>query len=191
MVRLGQLLMALLLAGPATAAPRIPLPLFGLSVVLPDGWTADIPPAKPIPAADKDHDFQTQVEAVCKTEACDKSREVCTIRVYDEVMQTWDVISNALLFPRQADMDKTTNTVLDWTSVGATVRRPLGKETIETTSWYTIETDPSPGYKAVLHARTVMKGRFLWALCRTCSIDDPHRFDTARGILASIRVDEH
>ena len=177
------------IAGPAHAGERLKLPLLGASLALPDGWTGAVPEARPSPAAGQDHDFRLQVTATCGSVACRSSLDVYTVKTYDGVIPLYDVVAGFMLFPTRAKMDETTRSTLDTTSADASVAKPLGRETLGRHGWYTIETNAAPGYKSVLHARTVMSGRYMWVLCRTCALDE-RRFDAARALIASIEIDE-
>ncbi len=176
------------LIGPVQAGERLKLPLFDVSLVLPEKWTGDTPEPRPIPAK-AEHDFQVQLTATCRSVVCKTSLDTCTVKTYDDIMPLYDIVAGLMLFPTRAKMDNTTTHVLAWTSANATVAKPLGRETLGRHSWYTIETNAAPGHKSVLHARTVMDGRYMWVLCRTCATDE-HRFDTARQLIASIEIDE-
>lgn len=177
------------IAGPVQAGERLKLPLFDASLVLPDEWTGDVPEPRPIPAKTADLEFRVQVTATCRSVACKTSLDVCTVKTFEDVMPLYDVVARFMLFPTRAKMDVTTRNVLDWTSRDASVAKPLGRETLGRHSWYTIETNAAPGYKSVLHARTIMDGRYMWVLCRTCAGDE-HRFDAARELIASIEIDK-
>ena len=177
------------IAGQVQAAERLKLPFLDASLVLPQGWTGDVPEPRPVAAKAEEHDFQVQVTATCRSVACTASLDVCTVKTYDEIIPLYDLVAGFMLFPTRAEMDDTTEHVLAWTSENATVAKPLGRETLGRHSWYTVETNAAPGYKSVLHARTVMSGRYMWVLCRTCATDE-HRFDAVRALIASIVVDK-
>ncbi|WP_131114596.1 hypothetical protein [Lichenihabitans psoromatis] len=189
LIRRGLMSVVLLLtlATSVGAAERIKLPLFGVSLVLPEGWIGKVPPAPDVIKADK-HTFQTQIEASCTSAACAISQDTCEVMTYDDIIDLWDIASNALLFPTKGSMDETTQIILKKTSKGATVAKPLGREVLGQNTWFTLETTAARGFKSVLHARAVVHGRFLWALCRTCATGES-RFQTARALLASIMVD--
>ena len=121
---LTSMLVVLALTSTSLAGERIPLPLFKVSVLLPESWTGRVPPAKPIPIKDDDHTFQTQILASCVAAACSVSQDTCELRTYDQMMGLWDIISNRMLFPTESSMEQTTRIILDLTSKGATVAKP-------------------------------------------------------------------
>ena len=58
--------------------------------------------------------------------------------------------------------------VLRSTSKDAQVLQPLGRTAFGPREWWTIETDARHNYKSGLFAETVIDGRYLGVICKTC-----------------------
>lgn len=169
-----------LLAGRASAEP---LPLSGgLVLDLPEWWRVDGPTEGEI-----GKDGRTRIQLVCESEACKRTQETCTILMRAQpVAGADDATRLASLYAAPMDRYFRIRAVLRSTSKDAQVLEPLGRASLGPRDWWTIETDARHNYKSGLFAETVIDGRYLGVICKTCETGS-ERHQAGRAIMASIR----
>lgn len=169
-----------LLACPASAEP-LPLP-DGLMLDLPQGWRID-----GTAEGETGKDGRTRVQLVCEAEACKRTQETCTILMRPQpVAGADDAARLASLYAAPMDRYFRIRAVLRSTSKDAQVLQPLGRVSLGTRDWWMIETDARHNYKSGLFAETVIDGRYLGVICKTCETGS-ERHQTGRAIMTSIR----
>ncbi|MEH3143801.1 MAG: hypothetical protein PGN34_00210 [Methylobacterium frigidaeris] len=157
----------------------------GFSLDLPAGW--ELEDAEDDPG---DATGRMRVRIVCRTPACRRTQETCTMVLRRAPVPGTDDAAR-LAGLRAAPLSRyfRLRAVLKSTSAGATVRRPLGPERFGPRDWIAVETEAAPGFKSGLFAETVIGGRYLGAICRTCETGEV-RHDSARALLGSVRREE-
>lgn len=174
------LLGSALLASPASAEP-LPLP-DGLTVDLPKGWRVD-----GVVEGETGKDGRTRLQLVCETAACKRTQETCTILMRPQpVAGSDDAARLASLYAAPMDRYFRIRAVLRSTSKDAQVLRPLERIAFGPRDWWTIETDARHNYKSGLFAETVIDGRYLGVICKTCETGS-ERHQAGRAIMTSIR----
>jgi len=167
-------------AAPARAEP-LPLP-DGLVLDVPEGWRVDGPPE-----GTTAKDGRTRVQLVCETEACKRTQETCTVMTrVQPVSGADDEARLTSLYAAPADRYFRIRAVLRNTSKDAQVLQPLDRVRLGARDWYAIETDARHNYKSGLFAETVIEGRYLGVICKTCETGS-ERHQAGRAIMASIR----
>lgn len=179
-LRLAMVAGCALLAGRAGAEP-IPLP-GGLALDLPEGWRMDGPTE-----GETGKDGRTRIQLVCETEACKRTQETCTILMRPRpVAGADDAARLTSLYAAPMDRYFRIRAALRNTSKDALVLQPLGRVAIGPRDWWAIETDARHNYKSGLFAETVVDGRYLGVICKTCETGS-ERHQAGRAIMASIR----
>ncbi|SEK91687.1 hypothetical protein SAMN04515666_102355 [Bosea lupini] len=174
------LLGSALLASPASAEP-LPLP-DGLMLDLPQGWRID-----GTAEGETGKDGRTRVQLVCEAEACKRTQETCTILMRPQPVEGADDAARlASLYAAPMDRYFRIRAVLRSTSKDAQVLQPLGRVSLGTRDWWMIETDARHNYKSGLFAETVIDGRYLGVICKTCETGS-ERHQAGRAIMTSIR----
>lgn len=169
-----------LLAGRVSAEP-LPLP-DGLTLDLPEGWRVDGPAE-----GTTGRDGRNRVQFVCETEACKRTQETCTVLTRAQpVAGSDDEARLTSLYAAPVDRYFRIRAVLRSTSKDAQVLQPLGRTAFGPREWWTIETDARHNYKSGLFAETVIDGRYLGVICKTCETGS-ERHQAGRAIMASIR----
>lgn len=169
-----------LLAGRASAEP-LPLP-DGLMLDLPEGWRVD-GPAK----GSTGKDGRTRIQLVCETEACKRTQETCTVLTRTQpVAGNEDEARLTSLYSAPMDRYFRIRAVLRSTSKDAQVLQPLARVALGPRDWWRIETDARHNYKSGLFAETVIDGRYLGVICKTCKTGS-ERHQAGRAIMMSIR----
>lgn len=169
-----------LLAIPASAEP-LPLP-DGLMLDLPQGWRID-----GTAEGETGKDGRTRIQLVCETPACERTQETCTILMRPQpVAGADDAARLASLYAAPMDRYFRIRAVLRSTSKDAQVLQPLGRVSLGTRDWWMIETDARHNYKSGLFAETVIDGRYLGVICKTCETGS-ERHQAGRAMMTSIR----
>lgn len=169
-----------LLAGRVSAEP-LPLP-DGLTLDVPEGWRVDGSAEGEI-----GKDGRTRIQLVCETEACKRTQETCTVLMRSQpVTGADDEARLASLYAAPMDRYFRIRAVLRSTSKDAQVLQPLGRAAFGARDWWAIETDARHNYKSGLFAETVIAGRYLGVICKTCETGS-ERHQAGRAIMASIR----
>jgi hypothetical protein len=157
---------------------------------LDQGFRLDLPPGWVLEEADEDPgdaSGRRVVRIVCETPACARTKEACTLRLRTEAVEGADDAARlAGLYTAPLSRYFRLRAVLKSTSLGATIRRPLGPERFGPRAWIAVETEAAPRFKSGLFAETVIDGRYLGAICKTCETGAV-RHEAARAILGSVR----
>ncbi len=157
---------------------------------LDQGFTLDLPPGWVLEEADDDPgdaSGRRVVRIVCETPACARTKEACTLRLRTAPVEGADDAARlAGLYASPLSRYFRLRAVLKSTSPGASIRRPLGPERFGTRDWIAVETEAAPRFKSGLFAETVIDGRYLGAICKTCETGAV-RHESARAILGSVR----
>lgn len=154
----------------------------GFVLDLPAGWVLEDADEDP-----RDASGRRVVRIVCETPACARTKEACTLRLRTAPVEGEDDAARlAGLHASPLSRYFRLRAVLKSTSPGATIRRPLGPERFGTRDWIAVETEAAPRFKSGLFAETVVDGRYLGAICKTCETGAV-RHEAARAILGSIR----
>lgn len=179
-LRLALVASCALLAGRA-GAEQLPLPR-GLVLDLPAGWRVDGPTE-----GETGKDGRTRFQLVCETEACKRTQETCTVLMRAQpVSGADDEARLASLYAAPMERYFRIRAVLRSTSKDAQVLQPLGRVAIGARDWWAIETDARHNYKSGLFAETVIDGRYLGVICKTCETGS-ERHQAGRAIMASVR----
>jgi hypothetical protein len=169
----------------STEAPQGPVTLRldqGFRLDLPPGWVLEDAGEDPGDASGR-----RVVRIVCETPACARSQEACTLRLRTAPVEGADDADRlAGLHASPLSRYVRLRAVLKSTSVGATIRRPLGPERFGAHDWIAVETEAASRFKSGLFAETVVDGRYLGAICKTCETGAV-RHRAARSILGSLR----
>lgn len=157
---------------------------------LDQGFRLDLPPGWVLEDADDasgDATGRRVVRIVCETPACARTKEACTLRLRSKAVEGEDDAARlAGLHASPLSRYFRLRAVLKSTSLGATIRRPLGPERFGSREWIAVETEAAPRFKSGLFAETVIDGRYLGAICKTCETGAV-RHEAARAILGSVR----
>ncbi|CAD5299691.1 conserved exported hypothetical protein [Bosea sp. 62] len=179
-LRLALIAGCALLAGRAGAEP-VALP-DGLVLDLPEGWRVDGPAE-----GETGKDGRTRIQLVCETEACKRTQETCTILMRSQpVIGADDAARLTSLYAAPMDRHFRIRAVLRSTSKDAQVLQPLARVALGSRDWWRIETDARHNYKSGLFAETVIDGRYLGVICKTCETGS-ERHQAGRAIMASVR----
>ena len=154
----------------------------GFRLDLPPGWVLEEAGGDPGDASGR-----RVVRIVCETPACARTREACTLRLRPKAVEGEDDAARlAGLHATPLSRYVRLRAVLKSTSAGASIRKPLGPERFGARDWIAVETEAAPRFKSGLFAETVVDGRYLGAICKTCETGAV-RHEAARSILASMR----
>ncbi|TFZ60739.1 hypothetical protein E4V01_02705 [Methylorubrum sp. Q1] len=157
---------------------------------LDQGFTLDLPPGWVLEDADEDPGDargRRVVRIVCETPACAHTKEACTLRLRTAPVEGADDAARLTgLYTAPLSRYFRLRAVLKSTSPGATIRRPLGPERFGAREWFAVETEAAPRFKSGLFAETVIDGRFLGVICKTCETGAV-RHRAARALLGSVR----
>jgi hypothetical protein len=157
---------------------------------LDQGFVLDMPPGWELERAADDPGDATgrmRVRTVCRTPACRRTQETCTFVLRrDSAEGADDAERLAGLHATPLSRYLRLRTVLERTSLGATIRQPLGPVEFGPHTWIAVETNAAGRFKSGLFAETVIDGRYLGATCRTCETGED-RHTAARAMLASVR----
>ncbi|MEH3118712.1 MAG: hypothetical protein PGN25_14260 [Methylorubrum populi] len=168
-----------------TDAPAGPITLRldqGFVLDLPAGWVLEEADADPGDATGR-----RVVRVVCETPACARTQEACTLRLRTKAVEGEDDAARlAGLHAAPLSRYFRLRAVLKSTSPGASIRRPLRTERFGARDWIAVETEAAPRFKSGLFAETVIDGRYLGAICKTCETGAV-RHEAARAILGSVR----
>jgi hypothetical protein len=175
-----------LLAGaglPLTPAGAETLPLpGGFLLDLPEGWRVDGPAEGTTSTSG-----HNRIQLVCETQACRKTQEACTVMTRaGAVAGADDAARLTALYAAPMDRYFRIRAALRNTSKDAQVLQPLERAAIGPRDWWMIETDARHNYKSGLFAETVIDGRYLGVICKTCETGS-ERHRAGRAIMASIR----
>lgn len=181
--RLGAALLSfgLLVCAPPAGAETVTL-AHGIILDLPDGWRVDGPDQGRL-----GRDGLRRVQLVCETETCRTSQETCTILMRDTLAEgTNDAAQLQGLYQSPFQRYLRLRAVLRATSRDAEILSPLELVRLGQRDWYGIETDARHNYKSGLFAETVVNGRYVGAICKTCETG-ALRHQDGRRILASLK----
>ena len=154
----------------------------GFVIDLPAGWVLE-----DADDASGDATGRRVVRIVCETPACARTKEACTLRLRTKAVEGEDDAARlAGLYTSPLARYFRLRAVLKSTSPGASIRRPLGPERFGPRDWIAVETEAAPRFKSGLFAETVIDGRYLGAICKTCETGTV-RHESARAILGSVR----
>lgn len=154
----------------------------GIAADLPEGWRLE-------EAGDDPGDATGRLRArlVCETPECEATQETCTFVLRREPVEgAGDAERLAGLYAEPLRRYARLRAVLKNTSVGAAIRQPLGIVRLGQRDWWVVETDATGNYKSGLFAETVIGGRYLGVICKTCETGEV-RHGTARRMLESVR----
>ena len=169
------------LPGPSVAE-TISLPE-SLSVTLPEGWSLDGEAEGEI-----GDDGVRRVHVLCETEICRRTQESCTILMKDESLPGSDDAAKlpglyASAWPRYLRL----RAVLKATSRDADILKPLEIMRWGEREWYRVETDARHNKKSGLFAETVIGGRYLGVICKTCE-QGAERYRDGLALIRSLRA---
>ncbi|KQQ11979.1 hypothetical protein ASF53_15035 [Methylobacterium sp. Leaf123] len=157
---------------------------------LDQGFRLDLPPGWVLEGANDDPgdaSGRRVVRILCETPACARTKEACTLRLRTAAVEGGDDAARlAGLYTSPLARYLRLRAVLKSTSKGATIRRPLGPERFGPRDWIAVETEAAPRFKSGLFAETVIDGRYLGAICKTCETGAV-RHGAARALLGSVR----
>lgn len=175
----------------AVATPETEDALPGPTVLrLDQGFVLDLPAGWVLEEADDDPGDATGrrvVRVVCQTQACARTQETCTLRLRTGPVEGADDAARlGGLHAAPLSRYFRLRAVLKSTSPGASIRRPIGPERFGPRDWIAVETEAAPRFKSGLFAETVIGGRYLGAICKTCETG-PTRHEAAHALLASAR----
>lgn len=156
---------------------------------LDQGFVLDLPAGWVMEDADDAGDATGRriVRIVCETPACARTKEACTLRLRTAPVEGADDAARlAGLYASPLSRYFRLRAVLKSTSPGASIRRPLGPERFGTRDWIAVETEAAPRFMSGLFVETVIDGRYLGAICKTCETGAV-RHESARAILGSVR----
>lgn len=178
----------------AAEAPPAPVPLRldqGFTLDLPAGWALEDADAGDGPGADPgDATGRLRVRVVCRTPACRRTQETCTFVLRRAAVAGADDAARlAGLHASPLARYTRLRAVLKSTSAGATIRAALGPARFGPHDWIAVETEAAPRFKSGLFAETVIGGRYLGAICKTCETGEV-RHAAARAMLGSLRRGE-
>lgn len=178
-------------ASPAIADEPEPGP--GPTLRLDQGFVLDLPPGWVLEDADDESGDalgRRVVRVVCETAACARTKEACTLRLRGSGIEGEDDAARLRgLYAAPLSRYFRLRAVLKSTSVGASIRRPLGPWRFGARDWIAVETNAAPRFKSGLFAETVIDGRYLGAICKTCETG-AERHAAARALLGSVRREE-
>lgn len=162
-------------------AETVALPA-GLAIDLPEGWRVDGPGEGTASATG-----MRRIQFVCETQACRRTLETCTILMNDERPDGADDAARlrSLYASPHARYDRL-RAVLKATSRDAELRQPLAIVRWGDREWYRVETDARHNKKSGLFAETVIDGRYVGAICKTCEQSE-QRYGDGIGLLTSLR----
>lgn len=153
-----------------------------MTIDLPQGWFVNGPLD-----GELGKDGIRRFQLACASADCDQSQETCTILLRNEDIEGAD--DDAKLQTLYASPLKKyfrLRAVLRATGRDAELRKPLQLTKIGQREWYSVETDARHNYKSGLFAETVVGGRYVGAICKTCERGDI-RYRDAMAILTSLR----
>ncbi|MDT4822197.1 hypothetical protein FQZ97_553930 [compost metagenome] len=136
----------------------------GLSVVLPEGWALDGSPEGVVSKSGL-----RRVQFACESDACEETQETCTILTRDEQMEGDDDAGKLReMYASPLKRYSRLRAVLRATGPDAEIRKPLERVRIGDRDWYRVETDARHNYKSGLYAETVIDGRYVGVICKSC-----------------------
>jgi hypothetical protein len=151
-------------------------PLHGVVVDLPAGWVSEY-----------DGEGTQSLDVVCRTPDCERTQEICTVVVPDNRMDGFGFVPAGWMVSMTLGSEKIRDSALKSAKPGTRITREPEAVWIGDRSWYVTETLAPYGWKSLMHATSVIDGRFVRVRCRTCERDEK-RFDFAHRILANIKV---
>ena len=158
----------------------------GFVIDLPEGWTLEDPDE-----VTGDATGRMTVRLVCGTLPCKHTLEVCTLFLRRDPVEGEGDDAARLdgLYSSPTSRYTRIRSALKSTSKDATLRGEFGKVRFGTRIWYAVETQAATRFKSGLFAATVIDGRYLGAICKTCETGEI-RHEAARALLGSARRSE-
>jgi hypothetical protein len=155
----------------------------GLSIALPEGWRVDGSSEGKVSKSGS----LRRVQLVCESEACKRTQETCTILMRDgkDVEGSDDPARLRSLYASPLDRYARLRAVLRSTSKDAEIRKPLEITRLGEREWYRVETDARHDRKSGLFAETVVEGRYVGGICKTCETGEVRHRD-GEEILSSL-----
>ncbi|CAM4333725.1 hypothetical protein BOTU111921_24020 [Bordetella tumbae] len=174
-------MLAFSLAAMSSWAETVVMPN-GLSVELPEGWVLDGSPQGTVAKSGL-----RRVQFVCETEACEQTQETCTILMRSEPLPGEDDADRlreyyASPFKRYFRL----RAVLRSTGPDAGIRQPLELVRIGDREWYRVETDARHNYRSGVFAETVVNGRYVGGICKSCETGE-ERHQGGMRVLMSLK----
>lgn len=169
------------LPGPLVAE-TVALPA-GLGVDLPEGWRVDGPAEGTLSVTG-----MRRIQFVCETQACRRTLETCTILMNDERPDGADDAARLRsLYESPHARYNRLRAVLKATSRDADILKPLEIVRWGEREWYRVETDARHNKKSGLFAETVIGGRYLGVICKTCE-QGAERYRDGLALIGSLRA---
>lgn len=168
--------------GPDGAARQVSLPN-GLTIDLPEGWRLSGPAN-----GTTSKNGLRRIQLVCETERCKKTEETCTILMRDTEIDGVDDAARTLgLYASPMKRYFRLRAVLKSTGRDAELHKPLELTRIGARDWHRVETDARHNFKSGLYVETVINGRYVGGICKTCERGDI-RYRDGLAILSSLRA---
>lgn len=175
-------------AAPSDAARTPP----AASVQLPNGVVIDLPEGWRLDGPARGQASRTglrRVQFVCESERCQKTEETCTILMRDtDIEGADDDARTRALYASPMKRYFRLRAVLKATGRDAELRQPLELTRIGERNWQRVETDARHNFKSGLFAETVVNGRYVGGICKTCERGAVRHRD-GLAILSSLRPD--
>lgn len=153
-----------------------------MMIDLPEDWYIDGPAE-----GEMSSDGIRRIQLACDRDRCAKTQETCTILLRNKKMDGADDGAKLRsLYDTPLQKYFRLRAVLRATGRDAELRKPLQLVRIGQREWYRVETDARHNYKSGLFAETVVEGRYVGAICKTCERDDI-RYRDSQAILTSLR----
>ena len=136
----------------------------GLSIDLPEGWALDGSPEGVVSKTGL-----RRVQFACESDACEQTQETCTILTREEQMEgDGDAGKLREMYASPLKRYSRLRAVLRATGPDAGIRKPLERVRVGDRDWYRVETDARHNYKSGLYAETVIDGRYVGVICKSC-----------------------
>ncbi|MCO5092456.1 hypothetical protein [Bosea sp. (in: a-proteobacteria)] len=155
-------------------AETVTLP-HGLSITLPEGWRVNGPSEGRVSGSGG----LRRIQLVCENEACKQTQETCTILMRDgkDAEGADDAARLRALYASPLDRYFRLRAVLRSTSKDAEIRKPLEITRLGGREWYRVETDARHNRKSGFFAETVVDGRYVGGICKTCETGEVRHRD--------------
>lgn len=165
---------------PERAANQVRMP-DGLTVDLPEGWRL-----KGSASGTTSKNGLRRIQFVCETERCKKTEETCTILMRDTEIDGVDDAARTIgLYASPMKRYFRLRAVLKSTGRDAELRQPLELTRIGARDWQRVETDARHNFKSGLFVETVINGRYVGGICKTCERGEV-RYRDGLAILSSL-----
>lgn len=155
----------------------------GLSIELPEGWRLE-----GAAEGEVSKSGLRRIQLVCESEACERTQETCTIlmRAERKPGDGDDATRLEALYASPLDRYARLRAVLRSTSKDAEIRKPLERVRLGEREWYRVETDARHNYKSGVFAETIVDGRYVGAICKSCETGEDRHGDGLK-ILMSLK----